>query len=414
MAWYIAAREKDGSCSARGSPRKVPGPELAHALRGIPTLRLVVLNACDTDTPAPAPGLDPYAGIASALVHAGIPAVVAMRSGISDSAALGFSETLYRHLTQRHSVEEAVAKARMRLVQEHRDSLAWATPSLYLQSMDGDLFDLSGRRSEKPPWWRTWAARVAAAGLILVTLFWLARARNPPSPQNFGAYLTNPEECKPLVPDLNLHFVRIDRGWAELGSPRKRDLPKLGISILKPFCLGRHEVTRGQWWYVMDRPESVPAPPPSEQYLPVEGIAFEEAQLFVRRLNQLAGRPLFRLPHESEWEFAASQAFPDFEEMGVENLRLYANCGAALADGYDRAVRVGTLKEDRLGLSDMLGNVYEWVVPLDVELEEGKVVRRGGGYDSGLESCSPTHRKFVLPDRQQHASGLRLVREITP
>lgn len=396
----------------RGGPREVTGSELAHALRGIPTLRLAVLNACDTDSPASAPGLDPYAGVATALVQAGIPAVIAMRSGISDSAALSFSETLYRHLTQRRSIEEAVAKARLRLVQEHRDSLAWATPSLYLQSMNGDLFDLSGRRSERPPWWRTWTARGVAAGFILVTLFWLIIALDPQSPVDATARLTNPEGCKPILPDLNFHFVRMEMGVAKLGTMHYTDLPLIRTDVISPFCLGRYEVTRWQWWYVMQRRLGLPEPPVEERTLPASGISHEKAQEFVHRLNELAGHQVFRLPVETEWELAATRGFPDFDEMDEETLRLYANCGAALEDGHDTTIPVDSLEMDQAGLFNMLGNVYEWVGPLDVDSEEGKVIRRGGSYDSGLGPCSPTHRSDVLPSPSHHDSGLRLVREI--
>lgn len=395
----------------RGGPREVTGQQLAYALRGIPTLRLVILNACETAGEIVSPGSDPYAGVASALVQADVPAVVAMRSGITDVAALSFSETLYRHLAERRPIEEAVARARVRLAQERPDSLDWATPALFLQSMDGDLFDLSGKRHCETPWWRSWTTRSLAAGLLLLALFWLMLPEVRRSPASVSAYMTNPPECQPMSPELNLHFVRIDPGSSELGTGRKDDLPELGMSFAEPFCLGRFEVTRWQWWYVMERAHEVPEPTPEERYLPASGITYEEAVMFTHRLNELVQQDVYRLPLETEWEFAATQGFSS--EMD-ENLERYANCGGWLGDGLDSMAPVGSKAPDRLDLYDMLGNVYEWVIAADVDLEPGQVVRRGGSYNSATYSCSVNHRKDVLPTSKMPDSGLRLVRELTP
>lgn len=401
---------------AHGRSREISGPQLASALLGVPTLRLAVLNACDTASDGSPGESDPYAGVAAALVKAGLPAVVAMRSGISDSAALGFSETLYQNLARRESIESAVARARVRLAQDRPSSLEWATPALFLQSLDGDLFDLSGKRLRRTPWWRTWAAGVAALGLLLSLLVALqvAKSSETPSPASFSPYLTNPPECAPRLPELKLHLAYVEPDKVQLGSRRKTDLPELGLSLTQPFCIGKFEVTRWQWWYVMERPEGTPEPPPEEWYFPAEDVPYEAAEDFVRRLNRRVGESLYRLPQETEWEFVATGGFPSFEEMDEKILRRYANCGSSLQDGYDSVVPVGRLRPDRLGLFDVLGNVYEWVVPLDVGLEPGRVIRRGGSYDSGQAACSPTHRKMVLPDRKHYDSGLRLVREIMP
>jgi hypothetical protein len=64
---------------------------LAEAFRGSASLRLVVLNACEG---ARTGRRDTFAGVAQALVRAGMPAVVAMQFPISDEAAIHFSGAL--------------------------------------------------------------------------------------------------------------------------------------------------------------------------------------------------------------------------------------------------------------------------------------------------------------------------------
>lgn len=399
----------------RGGVRKVTGRELALELRGISTLRLVVLNACETAAPTvPATGSDPYLGVASALVLEDVPAVVAMRSGISDAAAVTFSEALYEHLARRDPIEEAVAEARLRLAREHARSIEWATPVLCLQSMDGDLFDLSGKRRETKPRWRTWTARGAAAGLLLALAWWTLRAAGPrPSPARASAYLTNPPECQPVIPELNLHFVRIEPGLDPVERVPADGSPRLSSKIIPPFCLGKYEITRRQWWYVMKKPHGLPKPAAKERFLPVEGVSHDQALAFIDELNRLADAPWFRLPRDTDWELAATRGFPDFDRMDEPTLRLYANCGSFLEDGYDGPTPVGTLKEDQAGLFDMLGNASEWVEATS-PIPTGKAIRRGGSHASGESTCGPRESRAVLRDRQQHATGFRIVRDIEP
>jgi hypothetical protein len=115
------------------------GSSLAMLLRGHPSLRLVVLNACRTGQGSAA---DPYSSVAAALMRRGIPAVLAMQFQITDRAAIECSRTFYRAIADRLPVDMAVTEARqaMRLAVPH--TLEWATPVLYLRSPDGAVFTL--------------------------------------------------------------------------------------------------------------------------------------------------------------------------------------------------------------------------------------------------------------------------------
>jgi hypothetical protein len=121
-----------------GSRNLVSGEDLGTYLRDeSPLLRLVFLNACKTATTSARSGLDPFAGIATALIQAGVPAVVAMQFPISDKAAISFSETFYQCIAKGDPVDFAMAEGRKNLWQFEE----WATPVLFMRSKDGVLFE---------------------------------------------------------------------------------------------------------------------------------------------------------------------------------------------------------------------------------------------------------------------------------
>jgi tetratricopeptide (TPR) repeat protein len=131
--------------------RAVTGPELAEDLRDFTELRLIVLNACRTARAAGAEGLSPFAGVATALVLNGVPAVVAMQFEISDPAAVEFSTALYQKLAEQDAIEAAVAEARLAVRQKIAGTWQWGTPVLFQRSRDED--DREPRASR----WRRWA-----------------------------------------------------------------------------------------------------------------------------------------------------------------------------------------------------------------------------------------------------------------
>ena len=121
-------------------PLPVGAGVLAEALKDLPSLRLVVLNACRTAQASEDPKLDPFSGSASALALAGVPAILAMQLPISDRAALVFSQRLYEMLAQAFPVDAAVAEARLAVHLDDPSSYEWATPALYMSVPDGRLF----------------------------------------------------------------------------------------------------------------------------------------------------------------------------------------------------------------------------------------------------------------------------------
>ncbi|HXO42245.1 MAG TPA: CHAT domain-containing protein [Thermoanaerobaculia bacterium] len=121
--------------SGRGRP--VSGNELGTLLHDHPSLRLVVLNACEGARAARA---DPLAGAALSLVRQQIPAVVAMQYEISDAAAVTFAREFYGAIADAYPVDAAVSEARKAMFAEGH-GVEWGTPVLYSRSVDGHLFE---------------------------------------------------------------------------------------------------------------------------------------------------------------------------------------------------------------------------------------------------------------------------------
>jgi CHAT domain/WD domain, G-beta repeat len=115
------------------------------------SVRLVVLNACDTGR---ASTLDISSSVAGALLRRGIASVVAMQFPITDPAAVEFSRTFYEGLADGLPVDAAVTEARHAVRISMPGTLEWGTPVLYMRSADGVAFDLSpadpGARAARP------------------------------------------------------------------------------------------------------------------------------------------------------------------------------------------------------------------------------------------------------------------------
>ncbi|MGD9315702.1 MAG: CHAT domain-containing protein [Anaerolineae bacterium] len=139
-----------------GFGQLVDGSSLGILLRDVRSLRLVFLNACDTATVTREQGLDPFAGVASAMVMAGIPAVVAMQFPISDQAAITFSGTFYPLLAQGNPVDVAMAEGRRAIRLGDNRTMEWGTPVLFMRAPNGDIFRVrtkpnAGTAGTQPP-----------------------------------------------------------------------------------------------------------------------------------------------------------------------------------------------------------------------------------------------------------------------
>jgi hypothetical protein len=135
-----------------GKRESITGTMLAEHLKSLPSLRLVFLNACDGGKLPRREGQDPYRATATALVQAGIPAVIAMQTPIYDTAAIALGAGFYERLAARESVDAALAAGRLAIVRINFND--WATPVLFTRIKDGNILGEEGngeaRRSGSP------------------------------------------------------------------------------------------------------------------------------------------------------------------------------------------------------------------------------------------------------------------------
>jgi hypothetical protein len=123
-----------------GHADEVPAHLLSGMLVEAQQLRLVVLNLC-------AGGrnnrLEPFSGLAQALIGRGVPAVVAMQDQITDRAASTFGPMLLRRVSENQTIDQAVTAARQHVASlPGHTAIEWTTPVLFMHeaSRHGWLF----------------------------------------------------------------------------------------------------------------------------------------------------------------------------------------------------------------------------------------------------------------------------------
>lgn len=150
-----------------------PAEALAEQIcRNASQTRLVVLNACQSGRAMRNGHGAVDAGVATALVARGVPAVIAMQAPISDRAAIVLAQGLYRRLAQGESTSAALGSARLdlRAAEARGEAMAgeFATPVL-LDRSSGYLFQPPGRNVARA-WRRGWMALLA---ITLAAAAWL-------------------------------------------------------------------------------------------------------------------------------------------------------------------------------------------------------------------------------------------------
>ena len=152
-----------------GFTRRVSSRRLGQVLRDHDSLRLAVINACESGRDALD---DPFSSIAGSMLQQGVPAVVAMQFEITDRAAILFSRDLYDALANGYPVDAAVAEARKAIWADGND-IEWATPVLFLRAEDGRLFNIRSQPSRRWPRFRfsrRQSLRLAAAMALVLAL----------------------------------------------------------------------------------------------------------------------------------------------------------------------------------------------------------------------------------------------------
>ena len=134
---------------------------------------------------------------------------------------------------------------------------------------------------------------------------------------------------------------------------------------VRSFALSKHEVTLDEWDACVSDGGCNGYRPDDEGWgrgsRPVIHVSWEDAQSFVAWLSEVTGH-VYRLPTESEWEYAARAGTVTKYSWGngIGNNR--ANCDGCGSQWDDEMTApVGSFGANSFGLHDMHGNVEEWV-----------------------------------------------------
>jgi formylglycine-generating enzyme required for sulfatase activity len=184
------------------------------------------------------------------------------------------------------------------------------------------------------------------------------------------------------------------------------------VAIDHPFWMGKTEVTVKEYRDAMlERGLRIPEFPffNDRWHLanhPVVNVSLEEAQRFC----SLAGG---RLPLNDEWEYAATAV----KRAGRTLLREVANYGSELCcggfvsgrDKWEYTAPVGSFQPNRFGLHDILGNVWEWVLPDRSLSTSGQAFIRGGSWSDSSWYLRSTYRRPVEAKGSFSNVGFRCV-----
>lgn len=189
------------------------------------------------------------------------------------------------------------------------------------------------------------------------------------------------------------------------------------MASVNSFRMGQYSVTQSEWIAIMDtRPW---ANKENVQYgndTPAVCVTWGAVMKFIGKLNKADAKFAYRLPTETEWEFAARGGVEMQQNPRTkfcfgddENLLLeygWHDMNASLI-GEHYAHPVGLKKANQLNLYDMHGNIWEWTST------GGRTERvvRGGGFNAEAKAASSAYRLELKVENQGEALGFRLVQE---
>jgi formylglycine-generating enzyme required for sulfatase activity/DNA-directed RNA polymerase subunit RPC12/RpoP len=224
---------------------------------------------------------------------------------------------------------------------------------------------------------------------------------------------------------LGMEFILVPKGKSWLGGAGGKPGDK-EVVILHDFYLGRYEVTQEEWERITGtNPSTFKAvagvAKEDQRRFPVEHVSWEDAQAFIKRLNEHVKETgwVYRLPTQVEWEYACrggpmkdkfDSAF-DFYFEKPTNTLLPDQANFLHDKALERTCKVGSYRPNRLGLYDMHGNVWEWCVDeVKDDKRASRRVFRGGGWHDAAGGCRAVNRGTFPPSHRDSDVGLRLAR----
>ncbi len=213
------------------------------------------------------------------------------------------------------------------------------------------------------------------------------------------------------------------------------ETPQHKVTITRPFQIGVYEVTVGQFKkFILEAgrddllTDDFSKVNSHGDDAAVSYVSWNDAQAFIRWLNEKEGCNCYRLPTEAEWEYAARAGTTTRYAWGDSAGRAgeYAWYDKNAYDvGRKYAHAVGRKKPNPWGLYDMHGNVWEWVQdgydwnyyrhspakdPKGPDSGRARV-NRGGSWVNTARDLRSAYRNLNLPGDRYGTLGFRLVRQ---
>lgn len=237
------------------------------------------------------------------------------------------------------------------------------------------------------------------------------------------------ERATPIA-QINAQMVAIPAGRFNMGGDVYTDEKPVHRVNVPAFELQKTEVTWEQYRECVNA-GGCTAPANSSSFAddePVRSVSWDDAQRFISWLNRETGSS-YRLPSESEWEYAARAGsgarYSSGNTLYCDDARYGHVEDGACYSGGSGPVEVGSYRANNFGLYDMAGNVNEWVedcfyndyngAPNDGSAWVRKAdcsVRsmRGGGWAGSVEQVAAPYRNSDQRDATFTDVGFRLAR----
>jgi formylglycine-generating enzyme required for sulfatase activity len=267
--------------------------------------------------------------------------------------------------------------------------------------------------------WASIAGGAALAATAMAAWFWLAESRP-------GRAFRDCPECPEMIV--------VPAGSFVMGTPESEpgrephEGPQRTVKV-RPFAIGKYEVTFGQWDLCVA--ERACPPPGLDPYFPgrdrhaVTSVSWIGAQRYVDWLVKRTGKR-YRLPSEAEWEYAARAGTTTAHYWGAEVGQGNTNCDGCGSRGDKTSAEIGSFPPSPFGLHDMLGNVSELVqdcwapdytaAPVDGsprrDAECDNRIWRGGNYSDPASRVRAGSREPIPPRQMSMAAGFRVARSV--
>lgn len=252
---------------------------------------------------------------------------------------------------------------------------------------------------------------------------------------------TKPENCRPLTTNRKIPKCRdkLKNGkkgpWLRLlpggqftkgRNDVKFESPSHKINIAYPIAIGAYEVSYREFsLFCKETGTACPTQPSQDDTFPVVNVSREDAKQYAQWLSMQTGRG-YRLPTESEWEYAARAGTHTAYPLPETDLGTYAHFSSRGKKTTPLPRTPQRTNPNHFGIFNMAGNVREWVLDswtdgYEITPRDGSPYKdekalfgivRGGSYADNKNPLHSSARQKLPYKTQDVLTGFRLVRDI--